>query len=37
MLDLGSTSFDISPNAAKVFKIPVVKRTMKVQSEDVAG
>jgi hypothetical protein len=29
MLDLGSTSFVISPNAAKAFKIPVVKRIKK--------
>src|SRR5258707_1019713 len=37
MLDLGSTSFVISPNAAKAFKIPVVKRTKKVRSNDVTG
>lgn len=37
MLDLGSTSFVISPNAAKAFKIPVVKRTKKVRSNNVTG
>jgi hypothetical protein len=37
MLDPGSTSFVISPNAAKDFKIPVVKRTNKVKSNDVTG
>jgi hypothetical protein len=37
MLDLGSTSFVISPNAAKAFKIPVVRRTKKVRSNDVTG
>jgi len=37
LLDLGSTSFVISPNAAKAFKIPVIKRTKKVQSNDVTG
>jgi hypothetical protein len=37
MLDLGSTSFVISPNAAKAFKIPVVKRTKKIRSNDVTG
>jgi hypothetical protein len=37
MLDLGSTSFVISPNAAKAFKIPVVKRTKKIRSNDVIG
>jgi hypothetical protein len=37
MLDLGSTSFVISPNAAKVIKIAVVRRTKKVQSNDVTG
>jgi hypothetical protein len=37
MLDLESTSFVISPNAAKAFKIPVVKRTKKVKSNDVTG
>ena len=37
MLDLGSTSFVISPNAAKAYRIPVVKRTKKVKSKDVTG
>jgi len=37
MLDLGSTSFVIPPEAAKAFKIPVVKRMKKVQSKDVTG
>lgn len=37
MLDLGSTSFNISPNPAKVFKVPVVRRRMKVQSKVVTG
>jgi hypothetical protein len=37
MLDLGSTSFVISPNATKAFKIPMVKRTKKVRSNDVTG
>jgi len=37
MIDLGSTSFVISPEAAKAFKIPVVKRTKKVRSNDVTG
>jgi len=37
MLDLGSTSFVILPNAAKAFKIPVVKRSKRVQSKDVTG
>jgi len=37
ILDLGSTSFVISPNAAKAFKIPMVKRTNKVRSNNVMG
>jgi hypothetical protein len=37
MLDLESTSIVISPNAAKAFKIPVVRRTKKVRSNDVTG
>jgi len=37
MLDLGSTSFVISPAAAKAYKIPVVERTKKVISADVTG
>jgi len=37
MLDVGSTSFVISPNAAKAFRIPVVRRTKKIRSNDVTG
>jgi hypothetical protein len=37
MLDLGSTNFMISPNGAKVFKIPVIKRTTGVKSKDVTA
>ena len=37
MLDLGSTSFVISPEAAKAFKIPVVRRIKKVISKDGTG
>jgi len=37
MLDLGSTSFVISPEAAKAFRIPVLKRIKKVISKDVTG
>ena len=37
MLDLGSTSIVISPEAAKTFKIPVVKRIKTVKSKDVTG
>jgi len=37
MLDLESTSFVISPEAAKAFRIPVVKRTKTVKSADVTG
>jgi len=37
MLDLGSTLFVISPEAAKAFNILVVKRTKMVKSEDVTG
>jgi len=37
MLDLGSTSFVISPEATKAFKIPVIKRTKRVKSKDVTG
>jgi len=37
MLDNGSTSFVISPEAAKAFSIPVVKRTRPVQTGDVSG
>jgi len=35
MLDLRNTSFVMSPEAAKDFKVPVVKRTEKVNSADV--
>jgi hypothetical protein len=37
MLDLGSTSFVISPEAAKAFSIPVVKRPRPIKSGDVSG
>ena len=37
MLDLGSTSFVISPEAAKAFSIPVVKRLQPFKSGDVSG
>jgi len=37
MLDLGSTSFAISPAVAKAFAIPVVKRMKPVQTKDVSG
>jgi hypothetical protein len=37
MLDLGSTSFVISPEAAKAFSIPVVKRHKLVRTGDVSG
>jgi len=37
MLDLGSTSFVISPEAAKAFSIPVVKREKPVRTGDVSG
>jgi len=37
MLDLGSTSFVISPEAAKAFSIPVVKRQKPVKTGDVSG
>jgi hypothetical protein len=37
MLDLGSTSFVISPEAAKAFKIPVVKRNIPTRTSDVGG
>jgi hypothetical protein len=37
MLDLGSTSFVISPDAAKAFSIPAVKRLQPVKSGDVSG
>jgi len=37
MLDLGSTSFVISPEAAKAFSIPVVKRQQLIKTGDVSG
>jgi len=37
MLDLGSTSFVISPEAAKAFSIPVVRRHQSVKTGDVSG
>jgi len=37
MLDFESISFVISPEAAKVFRIPVVKRSKPVNSKDVTG
>lgn len=37
MLDLASTSFVISPEAAKALVIPVGKRSKKVKSADVSG
>jgi len=37
MLDLGSTSFVISPNAAEALKIPVVNRAKKLRSNDITG
>jgi len=37
LLNLGSTSFVLSPEAAKVFKIPVVKRTVQGKASDVGG
>jgi hypothetical protein len=37
MLDLGSTSFDISPEAAQAFSIPVVNRTTLIKSGNASG
>jgi hypothetical protein len=37
MLDLGSTSFVISPEATNSFKIPVVKRNIPTKTSDVGG
>jgi len=37
MLDNGSTSFVISPEAAKAFAIPVVKRQQSVRTGDASG
>jgi hypothetical protein len=36
MLDLGSTSFVISPEAAKAFSIPLVKQLKPLQSGDLS-
>jgi hypothetical protein len=37
MLDLGSTSFLMSPEAAKDYSIPVIKRTNLIKARDVSG
>jgi len=37
MLDLGSTSFVLSPEATKAFKIPVIKRKIPGKASDVGG
>jgi hypothetical protein len=37
ILDLVSTSFAISPEAAKVFRVPVVKRQIPARASDVGG
>jgi hypothetical protein len=37
MLDLGSTSFVISPGATKAYKIPVIKREIPARASDVGG
>jgi len=37
MLDLGSTSFALSPEAAKAFIIPLVKRKIPGRASDVGG
>jgi hypothetical protein len=37
MLDLGSTSFVVSPEATKAFSIPVVDRLQPIKSGDVSG
>jgi len=37
MLNLGITSFVISPEAAKEFQIPVVKRTKRVKTADITS
>jgi len=37
MLDLESTSFDISSEATKAFQIPVIRTTKKLKSADVSG
>jgi len=37
MLDLGSTSFVISPEATRAFQVPVVKRKIPAKASDVGG
>jgi len=37
MLGLGSTSLVISPEAAKAYRIPVVKRVIPAMASDVGG
>jgi len=37
MLDVGSTCFLISPEAAKAFRVPVVKRKFPTSASDVVG
>jgi hypothetical protein len=37
MLDLGSSSFIISPQAAKAYKIPVEKREIPARASDIGG
>jgi hypothetical protein len=37
MLDLGSTSFTISPECAKAFKIPVAQRKHTIKATDFRG
>jgi len=37
MLDLGSTSFVISPEAAKAFQVPVVEQVIPTRASDVGG
>jgi hypothetical protein len=36
MVDLGRTSFFISPDTAKAFSIPVIKRTEAVKTAEVS-
>jgi transposase InsO family protein len=37
MLDLGSTSFTISPQCVKAFKVPVVRRKNSIKAKDFGG
>jgi len=37
MLDLGSTSFAMSPESAKAFRVPVVKRKLPTSASDIGG